>query len=305
MRKIYTILFVLVCQNAFAQYYTQYFDGSDTAYYNSILVELDTSTENIWQIGKPQKIIFDTAATMPNAIVTDTINSYPINNTSRFFAKNFNNFGFWGIYALQWKQKLDLDFGKDGGIVEYSTDSGKTWVSVFNNPYVYNFYGYDSLNIDTLDNGEYAFTGTDTTWRDIWLCFDISWTDFFAYNDTLMFRFSLLSDSIDNHKEGWMIDNMMAHITFIHTIKDINMNTYLSVYPNPSSNRVYIQAEKRNEFHIIENMKLIGPSGQTIQEWSNIPTKFWFDTKEYPDGLYYLKVKTNIKTETIPLLLNK
>ena len=50
-------------------------------------MELDTSASNIWQIGKPQKIIFDSASTVPNAIVTDTINFYPINNISRFGIK--------------------------------------------------------------------------------------------------------------------------------------------------------------------------------------------------------------------------
>ena len=170
------------------QTYSQYFDGADTSAFNSLLINIDTSSSNIWQIGQPQKIIFDTAATFPNAIVTDTSNYYPTNNTSSFsFGVDPQWFG-WGILALQWKQKLDMDIDYDGGIIEFSSDTGNTWKNVFNNPYVYNFYGFDTANQDTLISGDYAFSGTDSTWKDIWLCFDLSWLSF---SDSLMFRYTL------------------------------------------------------------------------------------------------------------------
>ncbi len=305
MKKIYfTIaLMIFAVRYSTAQFYTQYFDGADTVFANSVNVELDTSTTNIWQIGTPQKIIFDSAATVPNAIVTDTINNYPINDTSRFTIKILNQFAPWGVLAVQWKQKLDMDTTFDGGIVEFTTDHGLTWQNAFNNPYVYNFYGFQPANHDTLFSGVNAFSGTDSTWRDIWLCFDMSWMSQFP--DTLMFRYTLISDSVDNGKEGWLIDNFMAHITFIHTVKEVEQENYLNVYPNPANDIVYIQAQKIMEFHIIEMMELVDPIGRVVDIWKNIPTKFWFDTNKYPGGQYYLKVKTNIKSETISLVITK
>ncbi len=307
MKKLYvtTALLILIVRSTTAQFYAQYFDGADTSLYNAILIDMDGDSSNVWQIGSPQKIIFDSAATQPNTIVTDTINFYPSNDTSRFIAKVSLNGWNWGIFALQWKQKLDMDTAFDGGIIEYSIDSGNTWVNVFNNPFVYNLYGYDTINADTLSGGEYAFSGTDTTWRDIWLCFDMSWLQQFQWNDTLLFRFTLLSDSVSNSKEGWMIDNMLSHITVIHTVKETEQDSYLSVYPNPANNIVHIQTEKLMKFHIIERMELVDPLGSVIEKWTNIPTKFWFDTDKYNDGLYFLKVKTNIKSETIPLVISK
>lgn len=307
MKKIYLtiVLLVFVVRNSTAQFYTQYFDGADTLFYNSIIVELDPDSSNVWQIGAPQKIIFDSAATQPNAIVTDTINFYPTNDTSRFIAKVNLNFGNWGIFALQWKQKLDMDTTFDGGIIEYSTDTGNTWVNVFNNPFVYNFYGFQPANQDTLVGGEYAFSGTDSTWRDIWLCFDLSWLQQFQVNDTVLFRFTLLTDSVDNNKEGWMIDNMLAHITFIHTVKEVNQTDYLNVYPNPTTGIVNIAAEKLMEFHIIEHMELINSQGRVVEKWNNLPTKFWFDASKYGDGLYFLIVKTNIQSVTLPIIVSK
>jgi len=308
MKKLYLtiILWVFVVRYSTAQFYTQYFDGADTSLYSSIRIAIDPDSSNVWQIGTPQKIIFESASTMPNAIVTDTINFYPSNDTSSFIAKVYLNGNNWGIFALQWKQKLDMDTSFDGGIIEYSVDTGNTWINVFNNPYVYNFYGYDTLNADTLSGGEFAFSGTDSTWKDIWLCFDLSWlSQFYQWNDTVLFRFTLLSDSVDNSKEGWMIDNMLSHITFVHTINETASDNYLNVYPNPASNIVTIQAEKTMNYHIIERMELVDPLGRVVDKWINIPTKFWFDVSQYPSGLYFLKVKTNIKSETLPLVIGK
>ena len=79
MKKIYLtiILLVFVVRYSTAQFYTQYFDGADTTVWNSILIDIDHDSSNVWQIGTPQKNIFDSAATQPNAIVTDTINLLP------------------------------------------------------------------------------------------------------------------------------------------------------------------------------------------------------------------------------------
>ena len=102
-----------------------------------------------------------------------------------------------------------------------------------------------------------------------------------------------------------MIDNMLAHITFIHTVKNVNQTDYLNVYPNPANNIIHIEAEKLMEFHIIEHMELINSQGGVVEQWNNLPTKFWFDTSKYGDGLYFLKVKTNIQSETIPIIVSK
>jgi len=68
------------------QYSNQYFDGADTSYYNSIIIEID-ATDTLWQIGAPQKTIFESASTQPNVIVTDILDFSPTNDTSNFIAK--------------------------------------------------------------------------------------------------------------------------------------------------------------------------------------------------------------------------
>ena len=303
MKQIYLItVMVLFSLQARAQYFEQYFDGADTSDYNSVKVEIETDSQNVWQIGPPQKTLFYSASTVPNAIITDTLITYPANDTSRFITK-VAIWETWGIFALQWNQKIDMDAGNDGGMIEFSIDAGSTWENCINNPYVYNFYGFDPENIDTLPGGEFAFSGTDTSWRNIWLCFDYSWLWDFMGGDTVMFRYTFISDSVDNNRDGWMIDNLINQITWVHTIATPELHAYLNVFPNPSNDIITVQLAKRNEYHLIENMELIDQTGKVVATWSHIPTKFWFDTRQFPGGMYLLKVKSNIKTETIPIVI--
>jgi hypothetical protein len=193
---------------------------------------------------------------------------------------------------------MDIDY--DGGIIEFSGDTGNTWQNVFNNPYVYSFYGFDAANQDTLINGDYAFSGTDSTWKDIWLCFDVSWLSF---SDSLMFRYTFKSDAINNNKEGWIIDNLISHITIIHTVNEIKQEEYMTAVPNPTTGRVDISTKKMDEFHIIKKIELINIEGRTVQEWGVSPTKFYVDIGNHPNGIYILKVKTNRKSETFKIIL--
>lgn len=313
-KSLFLVVVILFFSNKVlkAQFHpTYYFDGQDSVcnqlYYNSeeVCWEMDTSSTNIWQIGRPQKVVFDSAATYPNALVTDTLNPYPPNNSSVFklVVKVDPNAPFGAILAIQWKQKIDMDTGNDGGMIEFSYDGGQTWENAFNSPYVYNFYGFDPSNVHLLPNGQSGFSGQDTSWRDIWLCYNISW---FMTVDSIIVRYTFTSDSIDNNRDGWMIDNLSVHYTLLHTInKDPSEQTkYLNVFPNPTEDKLNIEVKKMKEFHIIEKMELWDLEGNLVDVWQNIPTKFFIDTKRYANGLYRLKVRTNIKTETVPVIIN-
>lgn len=301
-RIILFIVLLCLSTGTRAQILTQEFDGGPpVGPYDTIYVITDST--NIWQIGPPQKAMFDSAFTAPNVIVTDTLNYYPIGANASFYVSILDPFWNHGIAAIRWMQKLDIDTAHDGGIIEYSLDSGNTWLSVFNNPYVYNFYGYDTANIDSLETGEFAFSGTDSTWRDIWLCFD--WSYLLNY-DSVVFRYRFVSDSVDNQKEGWMIDNMRIHMTWVHTVAKSPEQAYkMKVYPTTTTGRVQIEGEKINEYYVIENMQLISADGKVVKQYGLAPVKFYIDIHDQPDGMYYLKIQTNKRTETFPILLKR
>ncbi|MCA6364506.1 MAG: T9SS type A sorting domain-containing protein [Bacteroidetes bacterium] len=273
---------------------TQYFDGSDI---QPAVYTLDSG--NVWQVGAPQKTLFNAPASTPNVLITDTVNACAVNaNASVVFP--LNQFPPIGIMAMQWKQKFDLDSAADFAFVEYTIDNGVTWQNCFNNPYVYNFYGYDSSTVDT---SQLAFTGRDTSWRDVWLCFDAAYL--IPYTTTFQTRFRIVTDSVSNNREGWMIDNYNQHLTIFHTAGKDNQPEYLRVYPTPSTGIVNIEAQKLQEYHIIEGIEVISADGKLLKQYGVSPTKFWIDLSAYPNGTYYLRVITNKKTETHKVILQR
>jgi hypothetical protein len=267
-------------------------------------VTIQTSSTNIWQIGKPQKTLFSSASTTPNVIVTDTINYYPPTNVSTFTFAMVNSFP-WGpgsIMALRWKQKLDMDQGLDGGLVQYSTNSGNTWVNSMNNTALYNYYGWLPANKDTLPSGEYCFSGTDNVWRDIWLCMGPPTA---TLNDTILFKFMFKSDAINNNKEGWMIDNMMGYFTMIHPVKQASQAEYLNVYPNITNGMLNVEAKKYKDDDAILKMELVNMEGKVVETFGHNKLKVVLDISKHPPGLYHLNVVTNVKSTSHAIVLEK
>lgn len=288
--------------------FTQYFDGADTSVSNSVIIQPDTASSNIWQIGRPQKIIFDSAATLPNAILTDTINNYPPNNTSTFSFRINNQIGS-SIIAIRWKQKLDMVKKHSGGYIEFTIDSGKTWKNVFHNSNVYNFYGFDTAKasasnaIDTL-NGIYTLSGKDTTWKDIWLCFLGSKLGY--GNDSVQLRFTFVSDTSTATAEGWMMDNFMVQNTYFHTVvKNAEEANAIKVYPTVVKDYVHITVIKTSDQQIIKHVALYDTEGKLMKTFAPNSEKYHIDVRNIPDGMYYLKVSTNRSLKTFPVFLKK
>lgn len=285
-----------------AQIRTQYFDGADTLVYRSIFITLEDSADNTWQIGPPKKAIFDSAATFPNVLVTDTLNNYPPEDTSVFTFRQYRD-GMRGIAAVRWKQKLDMVKGHACGFVEYSSDTGKTWKNVFKDPDVYKFYGFDTLNVDTLSNGAYAFTGTDTTWKDIWLCFEYSSS--FSFPDTMLFRFTFVSDTSSTTGEGWMIDNIMVHNTIFHTVKSATHGKAIRVYPTVTQGKVTIDIDRQVDEQVFKNISLLSSDGKLLKQYQPLGSTYSIDIGNYASGIYYLKITTDKTSFSYPVQLSK
>ncbi|WP_421753785.1 T9SS type A sorting domain-containing protein [Croceimicrobium sp.] len=299
MKNIYLFaLILLLGPGLSAQYYRQYFDGADTSTYNSVFALIDSNS--VWQIGAPAKNYFQQAATQPNAIVTDTLNSYPINDSSAFHMK----VPIWapvGILAIEWMQALDFEDSIDGGILEFRYTDTSAWESAFNNPYVYNFFGFDSSNVATLPNGELAFTGSRDM-HNVWLCLDMSWLAQFS-TDTIEIRYRILTDSVDTQQDGWLLDNINVHITGIHTINEVDQGAFMTASPNPTFGPIKLNARKTGQVQYIESIELLDLSGKVVQSWDKSPTKFDIDISGQKAGVYILRVKSNIKKEEFRIML--
>jgi len=267
---------------------------------------IDTSLiGNIWQIGIPNKTFFNQAYSIPNVIVTDTVNYYPINNHSDFTIVINNPFWFGNgggsPSTMSFWSKYDTDLGKDGGYIDVSYNGGSTWANVIqdsimfdttftfeNNPFLpgtINFYS----DTNTILNGTPAFSGNSGGW----VYSEIYWVFCMAIKkslpDSVMFRFHFVSDSIQNNKEGWMIDNIsFTSGACIGGVNENNLPSSFSICPNPFYSETTIQTNK-----IIKDATLTvyNSIGQQVKQIRNISGQtFTLHRDNLQSGLYFLQL---------------
>lgn len=203
-----------------------------------LFIDTISNQENIWQIGSPEKNSFDKAYSAPNAICTDLVNPYPVNDTSIFTLTNIANGGFENNYIaiLAGKYKIDSDSLNDFGLIEFSPDNGHTWIDLINDT-IYLQKGCYEWWTDKP-----SFTGKTNGWKD----FDVLLAGFgdefnMQWPDTVIYRFTFISDSIQTHKSGWILDNLHFE-DWWESIIDRSKNSFKSeVYPNPAGNFVTIR----------------------------------------------------------------
>lgn len=204
-KYISTLLSFVIGVSCFSQFELIHFEGDLGT------LEIDNNNpNNIWQIGVPQKTYFDSAYSVTNAIVTDTVNSYPINDSSSFIV-GVDLYGSQPV--LSFKHKFDTDTLHDGGYLEVSFDNGNSWTNLNNQvqgEYVqsapYGMFVNDLYNVtDTLANGRSGLSGKSNGWITSEIYFEC-WAVKVDY--MVLFRFTFFSDSTDSNHEGWMIDNI-------------------------------------------------------------------------------------------------
>ncbi len=259
--------------------------------------QADTSATPIWQIGETHKIFISHDTSSYHALMTDTLNPYLINANNWFTLKldpaPLNPIiGFW--------HKYQTTRGKDGCIVEFSTDSGTNWLNVVGGctgffPYI-ETHGFYFIN-DTLENGTAAFSGRSN--HEIYSEIDI--LDFMALKSTSIpgcsfenarsfyFRFRFVSDSIPELFAGWMIDSIkVVERNFGGLVKNIDKHS-LTVSPNPSYSGNFIFPVLENEEqNKIEIYTILG------EQVISMPYSHSIDLRNYAKGMYYYKVSNGM-----------
>lgn len=248
---------------------TSNFEDRDKAHYfhkNTIV------PNNIWQIGKPSKTIFNAAYSPSFALVTDTMNAYPINNHSSFeFVINTDDethISFWHRY--------NTDSLSDGGTVEVSTDNGTTWRNVLNSPpfFVTNFYSTATISSNMDKPG---FTGNSG-----WKKSTISSPGPMHY---VRFRFTFTSDDVNTNKEGWMLDNFV--FSCLGTgIKETKLNSPFHLFPNPTSDLVSIGSDSYSKINRVEVKNILGKTMLTTDQSA-------IDLSSLNSGWYFIEINSD------------
>lgn len=312
MKKLFFLLTIsLTTLQSFAQW-TEFVWDTITfeAPYEYLII--DTSSQNIWQIGAPNKIFFDSAYSINNAIVTDTLNFYPINNNSyfdlRIGAFNYNYYYPDDIF-IEIKHKFDTDTLKDGGFISVSYDQGLTWMNIINDT----VYGqatpsWDNLNLynyyDTLYNGEFGFSGHSNGW----ITTMFSWhyipvkNNIDVIGDTMIVRFNFISDSIENNNEGWMIDNIKLYSVDLGGGINDTKSLKFNITPNPMNEISIIELESYSEIQL----SIFNIQGQLVRQKRYFNNQSIIINKaNFNSGIYFVKIRTDSNLIGIKKLIIK
>ena len=284
--KVFYILLLSVCCSfsASAQFFwEENFEAPFDAYRSRFLIDTNYH-HNQWQIGKPSKTVFDSALSLPNAIVTDTLHPYAPSDTSVFIVYHKLN-SYYYNFLMNFSFKLDIDSGAIAK-VEVSGDSGVNWINVMTEDTTYQFHwGATKPRLDTSSHTWQTFQLGLNPWLNSSPGGPYTFPHY-RTSDSLLFRFTFISDSDTTTKDGWMMDNFyLQNIIFeghVSSVKDDNM---VNVYPVPSCGPIYLHAVRpSNKASVI----VYNTKGQEVYKEPDIPSSGILNLP-LPNGNYVLK----------------
>jgi hypothetical protein len=265
---------------------------------NASYVQIDTSqADNIWQIGTPSKVYFDSASSTPFAVVTDTLNYYPAKNHSWFDVKIIpppNS--CWGTGYLTFDHKYDTRPGVDGCWIDVRYDDDSTWTNAIfdEEPELGIWFDgfYDAS--DTLANGESAWSGNSEGWvysHVFWIW--MMGVKAYEY-DSLTIRFNFMSGNGETSREGWMVDNIRLELD--DCTGGIDDDEYLipdvTLEPNPVKNISVMRFKKAPENdYLVSIYNMYGQLLKQIEGKRDLPVFIY--QKDFANGNYVYKVVEN------------
>lgn len=274
----------LVAATSFGQLFWS-IDFDDPEYLDRIVRDTASNPNCMWQIGPPNKTVFTAAYTDPNVFVTDTLHPVPANDTSIFYLKHVREHTYpLHIFILQFRYQMDGD-STDFGSIEISPDSGNNWINV--------------LTQDTTYQMDWAMPkptlrGSTTDWQ--WFYLDMTyWASGLGSfpiemtADTILFRFTYITDSSSTPHDGWMIDDFILE-DFPEGIEEFQNDNLIAISPNPVSNQLNIHrtiASDRSRVQIIDY------TGQILFDQANFSGDT-IDTQHLNNGIYLLKYSDSI-----------
>lgn len=270
-------------------------------------IVIDPAGNNLWQVGSPQKVFFNSAHAGTKAILTDTLNPYPQNDTASFTYIIRDPYTKTCFTSMEFWHKYDMDSPGDRGIIDASYDGGNSWVIVSDTSWVSpwgSFFWWDQdfhEATSSTTNHNLDITGTS----DGWIKSRFSWQWFIAVDkdtiianpDSLMIRFTFISDGIETNKEGWMIDDILTSSAGWESCGGIKGNTQsagITVFPNPFSARATVNATK-----VLSNATLTvyNSLGKIVQQQKEISGQtFTLSRENLPNGIYFIRLTDENKT---------
>lgn len=244
---------------------------------------LRINQNDLWQIGVPQKNVFNAAHSMPNVMVTDTTLPYPVNDTSTFEIVNTASDGWTMVFlvGISGYYQVNSDTLTDFGTMEVSPDNGTTWIDIIDDS-IYSSYFQWWTPQPVLSGNSNGWQFFHVEFAQLGLAFNVQ------IFDTILFRFTFISDSIQTNKDGLMFDDI-AFEDYYSSVPEVKNNQLVSIYPNPTVNELFIENKSKTKRQTVQ---LFDHNGRLVYEnldfnGSSLNTEF------LQNGIYLLMFSTN------------
>ena len=250
------------------------------------------SLDGCWQIGPPDKTVFDSAYSAPNALVTDTVLPYPVGGIS--YAEFSVPVDFYGEdIQMSFTHRMETDSGEAFGWIEYF-DSGitQTWIKV--DPWEAWYSGYIEWNGEGTDtDSALVFMGTNNGWSNVqlaWRCIAVVQGPNERANntDSMRIRFAFEALANTNGRDGWMIDDLV--VTNNGCIGGVHeaAQAVLTTAPNPTSDRVTIELTNAPTGPM--TLELFRADGALVLRERLKGARHTLDLAALPDGPYVIRI---------------
>lgn len=256
------------------------FDAGDTLWPYVIKIDTVNYHHNQWQVGRPQKKVFDSAHSLANALVTDTANVYAPNDTSVFFiGLPIGLPPIWQTHAaldeFYFIYKLNTD-SSSFATIEFSRDSGKSWISLPDSTR----WGVEGDTLVYNDSSKWHYWHFNTG-----LLYSYEYNSY--RTDSLIFKFLFVSGNDTMSKDGWMIDDI--HVEYYgEGVNEVQKEKLITIYPNPANDWLNLVSHD-----LITSISISNMVGQVIYEHRYSTKNVQVNTSDFPPGMYFLKVNNS------------
>lgn len=203
-------------------------------------------------------------------------------------------------------------------VVEGSYDAGQSWIpfekgydASYNNEWLIAFASAiekSKITIDgtTINTDDSKGIGTTKLFKKRKISMLSADTDF-EPNDIVQIRFRLFSDNI-NYGWGWAFDNLAIQAPEIKEVVLANEPAFknaMQVFPNPTSKEVFLNFEVNKTDTNGDLLFFNGQGKKFLEKTYEIENSIFsktIDINALPEGLYFIKFKTN-SFETVKKLI--
>ena len=239
-------LFIVINKFSYSQNKDFYYNINFDTYYPVEIFSFDTTENGVnkWVRTVPNKSVLNEAYSGSAALITYPNNTYPSNDTSSLTITYRRGDGCSEVHTaiISGWYYVNSDTLTDHGYIEMSLDKGQTWINLFSDSIINLIYPF------VLDTP--VFSGNSNGWQPFYMSLaKIGWYYDIEIGDTILYRFTFVSDSIDTFKDGLMFDDLSLY-DYSEGIKSTVNDFKSTIHPNPLENHSIIEFENNNkDFH--------------------------------------------------------